>query len=69
MTPLGKAIKRAGGLTELAEKLGVTPQVVSNWRSRGRVPAERCIEIETATDGAVTRQELRPDIFGPRKAA
>lgn len=51
--------------------LGVRQSVVSNWRARGRVPVERCIPIETATHGVVTRYELRPDVFGeaPKKAA
>ncbi|MBT2142714.1 MULTISPECIES: helix-turn-helix domain-containing protein [unclassified Rhodanobacter] len=67
MNPLNKAIDHAGGVTALAEKLGVRQSVVSNWRTRGddpRAPAERCIAIEQATDGAVTRYELRPDVFG-----
>jgi DNA-binding transcriptional regulator YdaS (Cro superfamily) len=37
---------------------------VSHWRRRG-VPLVRAIAIERATAGAVTRAELRPDIFGP----
>lgn len=37
---------------------------VSHWRRRG-VPLARAIAIERATAGAVTRAELRPDIFGP----
>jgi DNA-binding transcriptional regulator YdaS (Cro superfamily) len=73
MNALDKAIFLAGGVTALAEKLGVRQSVVSNWKTRGsnpRVPAERCIAIEQATDGAVTRQELRPDVFGePTPAA
>lgn len=28
------------------------------------ITAERAIQIETASNGLVTRQELRPDIFG-----
>lgn len=28
------------------------------------ITAERAIQIEAASDGLVTRQELRPDIFG-----
>jgi DNA-binding transcriptional regulator YdaS (Cro superfamily) len=28
------------------------------------VPADRCLPIERATGGAVTRYDLRPDIFG-----
>lgn len=54
------------GLTqvELAERISVTPQAVHNWFARGVVPAGRCLAIENATDGAVTRFELRPDVFG-----
>lgn len=36
---------------------------VRNWHARG-VPARACIVIESATQGAVTREMLRPDIFG-----
>lgn len=67
MDPLDKAITHAGGVTALAEKLGVRQSVVSNWKNRGdtpRVPAERCIAIENATGGEVTRYDLRPDVFG-----
>lgn len=37
---------------------------VSHWRHRG-IPLVRAIAIERATNGAVTREDLRPDIFGP----
>lgn len=48
--------------TDLAEKLGISQGLVSMWSSGTRpVPIERCVEIERATDGQVTRQELRPD--------
>ena len=48
--------------TDLAEKLGISQGLVSMWSSGARpVPIERCVEIERATDGKVTRQELRPD--------
>lgn len=62
MSALERAIERAGGLSALASAIGVTPQVVVNWRKRG-VPPERCAEIERATEGTVTRADLRPDIF------
>lgn len=46
----------------LAEKLGVSPVRVSHWRTGFRpVPLKFLTAIEQATDGAVTRQELRPD--------
>lgn len=38
---------------------------VGKWLHRDKkVPAELCIAIETAVRGAVTRYELRPDVFG-----
>lgn len=42
--------------------LGVSKQIVTNWKSRG-TPIEHCMAIERATNGAVTRQELRPDDY------
>ena len=50
----------------LAEKLGVTPALVSQWLSgETRITAERAVQIDQTTNGAVSRSELRPDIFGP----
>lgn len=63
MRSLEKAIERAGGLKKFADTLGVSPQVVHNWRKRKNVPVDRCAAIEEATDGEVTREQLRPDIF------
>lgn len=49
----------------LASQLGVTQGLVSQWvRGETQITAERALEIEAATGGQVTRQELRPDIFG-----
>jgi DNA-binding transcriptional regulator YdaS (Cro superfamily) len=46
----------------LAAKLGVPPALVSQWRTGARpVPIDRCVSIERATGGAVTRKDLRPD--------
>lgn len=64
MEALRKAVELAGGVTALADKLGVGQSVVSNWLMRESIPPQRCVEIETAVQGAVTRYELRPDIFG-----
>ena len=36
--------------------------VVSNWRARGAVAVDACPAIERATGGAVTCEELRPDV-------
>ena len=49
------------GLTRLARELGLRPQAVSNWRSRG-VPAEYCPANERATQGRVRCEDVRPDV-------
>jgi DNA-binding transcriptional regulator YdaS (Cro superfamily) len=51
---------------ELARALGVHPSLVSQWKTgRRRVSADTAVRIERATHGAVTRFDLRPEIFGP----
>ena len=66
MTGLDMAIKIAGGQSALARALGVPRQVVHAWTVRGgRVPPERCPEIEAAT--GVSCEALRPDVFVRRK--
>ena len=62
MEALNRAIEAAEGVTQLARLVGVTQSAVSNWRSRGTdVPVEHCAAIERATEGKVTRRDLRPD--------
>jgi DNA-binding transcriptional regulator YdaS (Cro superfamily) len=64
MNNLDRAIEAVGGVVKLAALIGLKPNVVSNWRLRGQVPARHCLAIERATDGAVTALGLRPDVFG-----
>jgi DNA-binding transcriptional regulator YdaS (Cro superfamily) len=47
---------------ELAEALNVSLQVVYLWFNRGRISKFGAVRAEKATNGAVTKQELRPDI-------
>lgn len=62
MKQLDKAIEIVGGVGKLAAAVGVVQGAVSNWRMRGSaVPIEHCATIEFATNGAVTRRDLRPD--------
>lgn len=56
---LNEAISAAGGVSELARKIGIAQPSVSNWL---RVPAERVVQVEAAT--GVSRMMLRPDLFG-----
>lgn len=65
MDALKLAIAICGSQSELARRLGVTQTHVWNWinRSHGKIPSEYAIPIETATEGAVTRHQLRPDLY------
>lgn len=63
-----EALRRAkniiGSETALAQVVGVAQPSVNYMLKRGkRVPAEWCLALEAATDGQVTRHELRPDLF------
>lgn len=52
-----------GGKKLFAIQLGVTASYLSRLISGDRsITAERAIQIEDATEGAVSRAELRPDI-------
>ncbi|UNM95919.1 helix-turn-helix domain-containing protein [Ignatzschineria rhizosphaerae] len=62
-----EAIKKAGGQTVLAKKLGVAQCTISHWVHRNQVapPAEHVPMIEELT--GVSRHKLRPDVFGEEK--
>lgn len=51
--------------TALAKALGIERSAISQWT---RVPVERVLEIERQTDGAVTRSQMRPDVYPPEAA-
>jgi DNA-binding transcriptional regulator YdaS (Cro superfamily) len=54
---------------ELARRIDVTPGMVWQWlHGERRVAAEQVLKIEQATDGNVSRHELRPDLY-PRDSA
>lgn len=42
----------------LAKKLGVTKAAVSYWVSEGKIPANRAIQIELLTEGAIKAVDL-----------
>lgn len=67
MKPRERALKRAiaaaGGLTALADPLGITPQAIWNWQE---VPARRVLAVERIT--GVSRHDLRPDLYPKERA-
>ena len=62
MKALTKAIDIVGSQAEFARRLGITPQVVHNWKIRGNVPAEYAPIIERVTSGGVSADEIHPDV-------
>lgn len=61
---LARAVREAGGLTALAQKLGLKrASNVSNWLDAKRVPARWCGPVQEAT--GVPKEELRPDLYKP----
>ncbi|UGB46968.1 helix-turn-helix domain-containing protein [Frateuria edaphi] len=65
-TAIQKAVEACDNAqAELARRINVAPQLVWQWcDGRRPVPAHRCLAIEQATNGVVTRFDLRPDVFG-----
>lgn len=62
---LSRAIEKLGSQSALARACGIKQGHVWHWLNKSRsVPADYVLTIEEATGGAVTRHELRPDIFG-----
>lgn len=55
---LAQAIAAAGGMRELARRLGITHNAIIHW---DKVPADWMIEIERVT--GVARERLRPDLY------
>jgi DNA-binding transcriptional regulator YdaS (Cro superfamily) len=52
-------VTRIGGPTAVARMCGIAPPSVIGW---ARIPTDRCAQIERATEGAVTCEEMRPDV-------
>lgn len=68
MTGLERAIEHfavggKGGQVRLARALEMSPMTISHWKVRG-IPTDRCADIERVTHGAVTREMLKPEVFG-----
>lgn len=64
-TPIQLAAEAVGGQKQLAEAINVSQSLAWQWlNGRRPVAAHHCRAIETATGGAVTRHQLRPDVFG-----
>ncbi len=57
-----EAARIVGGKSRLATILGIKPPTVHQWLKLERpIPPERCVQIERATGGVVSRRDLRPN--------
>lgn len=70
MKPFADHIHRAIGLhgsqAKLAKEMGCSQQYIS-WllKDADQISGEMALAVERATNGAVTRVDLRPDLFAP----
>ena len=48
---------------EFATILGVTQGCIAQWIGGKRISSERALQIEKKTQGHVTREDLRPDLY------
>lgn len=60
-TGIQAAIRVAGSQDKLAEMMGCSQQVVSEWLARGYAPADRVIEMESLT-GIPRERLLKPSL-------
>lgn len=65
MRALNRAVRQVldGNFSELARRVGITPQSIHLWTISGVVPVYRVRKVCEALEGAVEDYELRPDIF------
>jgi len=53
-----------GTLDELSKLLGVRNTAVYNWLSRKQIPIKHLKKISVLSEGRLTKEMLRPDLFG-----
>jgi len=52
-----------GTLYKLAILLGIRETAIYQWKSRTNIPIKHVRRIEQLSNGRITREMLRPDIF------
>lgn len=62
MKPLDLVRIEFGGIKELADKLGLTPNTVYLW-GENKIPLKYLGKIEELSNLRLTREQLRPDLF------
>ncbi len=64
-----KAVAKYGSQAKLADAVGCSQQQIAYLLKASSISAEMAMRIDSATAGTVSKHDLRPDIFGKRKAA
>lgn len=70
-TALERAVEHFGGQKRLAERIGTSQSQVWYWLREAKkgVPGEYALAIERESEGAISRRDLRPDLYPPEAAA
>ncbi|MGN6347072.1 MAG: transcriptional regulator [Candidatus Nitrosocosmicus sp.] len=63
---LAKAILQFESISKFAKSIGTTRQAVHGWlyNCKMGVPPKYCKKVEEVTMGQITRNQLRPDVYG-----
>lgn len=60
------ALRRMAERERLGQACGVSEITVRSWANGNRrIPAEKVLSLELATEGQVSRHVLRPDVYPP----
>lgn len=65
-TLINRAVTHCGSQAKLATKAGCSQQQIAYLLKAKNISAEMAMALDTATDGVVSRHDLRPDIFGEK---
>jgi DNA-binding transcriptional regulator YdaS (Cro superfamily) len=53
-----RLVSHLGSQAALASAFDVTPQAVSRWKRLGKIPANRALDVEKLTKGAIPAREV-----------
>jgi DNA-binding transcriptional regulator YdaS (Cro superfamily) len=59
-----RAVRDAGSQAKLAAKMACSQQQIAYLLKARTITAEMALKVHAATDGKVSKHQLRPDIFG-----
>jgi hypothetical protein len=52
-----------GTLQKLAKLMGIRATAVYNWKARGNIPIKNLKKLRELSEGRLTNELLRPDLF------